>query len=108
MPVFNIYRGQLILLVLPDIIRIRCLILLITNKPLNVLSLDNRLKRLQINNRDVLLFISDTEVRIMAFLVCFLHIYFFSLNKDIIYFYYFLSLLHVDEIKKRDVFHRFH
>lgn len=83
MPVFNIYGGQLILLVFPDIIRIRCLILLITNKPLSVLSLDNRLKRLQINNRDMLLFISDTEVRIMcqAFLVCFMHIYFSHLMR---------------------------
>lgn len=78
MPVFNIYCGQRLLQVVPDIIRIGCLILLITNRPLSVLSLDERLKRLQINKRDMLVFISVTGVKIIhqAFLICFTYIYF--------------------------------
>jgi len=74
MPVFNVCCGQWILPVVPDIIRIGCLIFLITNRPLGVLSLDERLKRLQINNSEMLVVISDTGVKIIrqAFLIWFI------------------------------------
>lgn len=78
MPVFNIYCGQQLLPVVPDIIRNVCLIFLITNRPLSVLSLDERLKRLQINNNYMLAFISDVGVKIIhqAFLIWLIYIYF--------------------------------
>lgn len=63
---------------IPDIIRIGCLIFLITNRPHSVLSLDKRLKRLQINNSNILVFISDTRAKTIcqAFLIWFIYIYF--------------------------------
>lgn len=77
MPVFNIYCGQQQLPVVPGIIRNVCLIFLITNRPLGVLSLDERLKRLQINS-DMLVFISDVGVKIIhqTLLIRFIYIYF--------------------------------
>lgn len=77
MPVFNIHCGQWPLTVVPDTTRIECLMLLL-DADHSVLSLDERLKRLQINNSDMLVFIRDRglEVICKALLTCFLYLYF--------------------------------